>query len=93
MDSQRSEDNLYFKVDHYFRRGTLESQWGKLPVLPSFHRPLSDYFRYLKEAGFLVRDLLEPRPLRRALRERPREWEREDRIPPALIIEAIKQAI
>ncbi len=91
-DSQRDEDCLYFRVDNYFKRGTLESQWGKLPVLLSFRKPLSDYFRFLKKSGFLVRDLIEPRPIRKALRERPREWGREDRIPPVLIIDAIKLA-
>ena len=89
-DSQRTEDALYFKSDNYFRRGTLESQWGELPVLPSFHRPLSDYFHFLKRAGFLVRNLIEPRPIPKALRDRPGEWDREDRIPPVLIIDAIK---
>lgn len=90
-DSQRDEDCLYFKVDNYFERGTMETQWGELPILLSFHRPLSDYFRFLKESGFLVRNLIEPQPLRKALQARPREWGRENRIPPVLIIDAIKQ--
>ena len=89
-DSQRCEDSLYFKVDEYFREGAQESQWGKLPVLLSFQRPLSGYFGNLKKHGFLVRDLLEPRPARESLEKQPRHWEKEDRIPPALIIEAVK---
>jgi len=48
QDSQRNEDCLYFKVDNYFKRGTLETKWGKLPILLCFHRPLSDYFHYLR---------------------------------------------
>jgi 2-polyprenyl-3-methyl-5-hydroxy-6-metoxy-1,4-benzoquinol methylase len=90
-DSQRTEDCCYFKVDNYFRRGTLQSQWGELPILLSFHRTLSDYFRYLIDSGFQLRKLIEPRPLRKSLRRHPREWDREDRIPPVLIIEAVKQ--
>jgi len=90
VDSQRDEDNLYFKVDDYFKHGTLENQWGKLPVLLSFHWTLTDYFRFLTENGFLVRNLVEPRPLRKALKERPRDWEREDRIPPVIIFDAVK---
>lgn len=89
-DSMRNEDCLYFKVDSYFKRGTLEGQWDELPVLLAFHRPLSDYFRFLKESGFLVRDLIEARPRRKAIRERPRDWEKEDRVPPVLIIDAVK---
>ena len=92
-DSQRSEDFLYFKVDSYFKRGTLESQWGEIPVLLSFHRPLSAYFHFLRESGFLVKDLIEPRPRRKALRDRPREWDKEDRIPPVLVIDAVRLAI
>ena len=90
VDSERTEDCVYFKVDDYFRRGTLESQWGKLPVLLGFHRPLSDYFRFLQENDFLIQNLVEPRPRRKALREHPREWDREERIPPVLIIDAVK---
>lgn len=90
-DSERTEDFLYFKVDDYFKRGTIESQWGKLPVLLGFHRPLSDYFRFLQENSFLIQNLVEPRPRRQSLRKRPIEWNREDRIPPVLIIATIKQ--
>ena len=90
-DSQRTEDCRYLKVDNYFKRGTQEWQWGKLPPLLSFYRPLSDYFHSLRRNGFVVRDLVEPRPKRKALRDRPRDWDREDRVPPVLVIEAIKQ--
>jgi SAM-dependent methyltransferase len=89
-DSHRAEDHLYFRVDNYFRRQTLESQWGDFSPFLAFHRPLSEYFRWLREAGFAVVDLVEPRPLRSALRRRPRDWETEDRIPPVMIIDAVK---
>lgn len=90
QDSQRLEDCVHFKQDNYFRRGALESQWGDLPVLLSFHRPLRDYFGFLREAGFLVRDLEEPRPLRASVKARPREWAREERIPPVILIDAVR---
>jgi len=90
-DSQRTEDWRYLKLDHYFERGTQEWQWGKFPTLLSFYRPLSDYFHSLKKNGFVVRDLFEPRPKKKALHDRPRDWDKEDRIPPVLVIEAIKQ--
>lgn len=89
-DSQRTEDHRFFKVDNYFQRRTEECQWGTLPVLLSFYRLLSDYFHALKKNGFAVADLIEPRPLRKALRLRPREWDSEDRVPPVLIIDAVK---
>jgi SAM-dependent methyltransferase len=90
-DSQRTEDCLYVKVDNYFKRGTQETRWGSLPKLLTFYRPLSDYFHALKKHGFMVKDLVEPRPTRKALRTWPGEWDRENRVPPVLIIEAIKQ--
>lgn len=89
-DSQRSEDSPYFKVDEYFREGAQQCRWGNLPVLLCFQRPLSGYFHNLKKHGFLVKDLIEPRPSKEVLERQPRHWENEARIPPALIIEAIK---
>lgn len=89
-DSQRTEDWLYLKVDNYFKRGTQECRWGKLPMLLTFYRPLSDYFHSLKKHGFVVRDLIEPRPKRKSLRERPNDWDKEDRVPPVLVIDALK---
>ena len=89
-DSLRTEDSMYLMVKDYFRRGTQESQWGKLPLLLTFIRPLSDYFHSLKKHGFVVRDLIEPRPRRSALRTHPVEWGEENRVPPVLIIEAWK---
>lgn len=91
IDSNRTEDWLFFKVDNYFKRRTEECQWGKLPVLLSFYRPLSDYFHSLKKHGFVVVDLIEPQPVQRALSKKPREWNPESRVPPVLIIDAIKQ--
>jgi ubiquinone/menaquinone biosynthesis C-methylase UbiE len=91
LDSQRTEDWLYLKVDNYFRRGTEECQWGKLPRLLCFRRPLSDYFTSLKKNGFFVKDLIEPRPSRKASLARPRHWDKENRVPPVLIIEAVKR--
>lgn len=90
VDSHRVEDMPYLKIDKYFRKGTLEGTWGKLPVLLTFYRPLSDYFHAMKKHGLVVLDLIEPRPIKKALRDRPAEWDREDRIPPVLIIEAKK---
>jgi len=89
-DSHRTEDFLYLKVKDYFKRGTQESQWGKLPVLLTFFRPLSDYFHSMKKYGFVVQDLIEPKPRTEAVRKRPADWDRENRVPPVLIIEALK---
>ncbi len=90
VDSQRNEDMPYIKISDYFRRGTMESSWGKLPILLTFYRPLSDYFHSMKKHGLVVLDLIEPRPRKKAILTRPADWGHEDRIPPVLIIEAKK---
>jgi len=91
LDSNRTEDWLFFKVDKYFTRRTQECQWGRLPRLLNFCRPLSDYFHSLKKHGFLIADLIEPQPTSRSLRRRPREWDAENRVPPVLIIDALRR--
>jgi len=90
-DSNRNEDRQYVKVDRYFDRSTEAWGFGDGPRVTSFHRPLSDYFRALADAGFLVRRLEEPVPPPEAIEERPRDFLNEyDRIPLFLIVEAIK---
>jgi len=91
LDSHRTEDWQFYKVDNYFKRRTDECQWGKLPRLLSFYRPLSDYFHSLKKHRFFVADLIEPRPTKNSLRKRPGAWDPENRVPPVLIIDAVKQ--
>ncbi len=91
-DSQRDED-AEFIMNNYPEEGVMEVQWGQLPVLYSFQRTLTTYFGYLKDNGFVVQDLLEPRPKRETLNERPRDWQREDRIPPVIIIDAVKRQV
>lgn len=90
-DSNRNEDRQYVKVDRYFDRSTEAWGFGDGPRVTSFHRPLSDYFAVLADAGFLVRRLEEPVPPPEAIEERPRDFLNEyDRIPLFLIVEAIK---
>lgn len=55
---------LYWKVDHYFREGVFEQPWpihAKQGVL-LFHRTLTSYFRAIKRTGFIIEDLIEPKP-------------------------------
>ena len=54
----------YRRLDRYFSsfRSSLQthpSKGDKSPTTLSFHRPLSEYIKYLKQAGFYLDDMLE----------------------------------
>ena len=63
---------------------------GKRPVL-SFHRPLRDYWRAFREAGFLVDDFEEPSITDRGRRELP-SWTADQalRVPFSCIFRLVK---
>ena len=58
-DSPRREERVYV-VDSYFHRGPYMGQWGDFDPVLSFHRPLRDYWRAFREAGFAIDDFEEP---------------------------------
>jgi len=54
----------YRRIDRYYNsfKSSIQTHPSKgkdSPVTWSFHHPLSSYFKFLKEAGFLVEDLIE----------------------------------
>lgn len=62
LDSDRAEDWRYWKVDRYYEQNIETWQWGDLPPLYSFHRPLSIYMQTLIENDFILTDFEEPVP-------------------------------
>jgi 2-polyprenyl-3-methyl-5-hydroxy-6-metoxy-1,4-benzoquinol methylase len=70
-DSPRREDRFAFRVDEYFQRGPVLSQWGDLDPVMGYHRPLRDYWQAFTEAGFTVDGFEEPSITERGLRELP----------------------
>jgi len=70
-DSPRPEDRAGFLVDDYFRRGAVHAVWGDLDPVLSFHRPLRDYWRAFKQAGFTIDDFEEPSVTERGRAELP----------------------
>jgi SAM-dependent methyltransferase len=58
----RDADRLYKKVDNYRpARETRFKMWPTAPVETiNYHRPLSDYAHACREAGLLIRDIVEP---------------------------------
>ncbi|MFQ6078163.1 MAG: class I SAM-dependent methyltransferase [Thermodesulfobacteriota bacterium] len=90
-DSDRNEDKLFWKVDNYFDRVRGVLHWLGASV-SSFHRPLSDYFQALDEAGLTVIDFEEPVPSREAIKANPRAFFNDsDRIPYFLVMAACKR--
>lgn len=71
----RNEDGkkLYWKVDRYFDEVAFEQKWpvtARSGVL-AFHRTLTSYFKTIKEAGFILEGLVEPKPSEEMIRKYP----------------------
>jgi SAM-dependent methyltransferase len=71
LDSPRLEDRFAFRVDGYFKRGPVLTQWGDFDPVMGHHRPLRDYWEAFAEAGFTVDGFEEPSITDRGLRELP----------------------
>jgi SAM-dependent methyltransferase len=68
-DSPRVEDRESWRSDSYFHRGAYLGAWGNLDPVLSFHRPIRDYWRAFRAAGFVVDDFEEPSITERGRRE------------------------
>jgi hypothetical protein len=93
-DSPRREDRFAFRVDAYFYRGPVLTQWGELDPVMGYHRPLRDYWSAFTAAGFTIDGFEEPSITARGLRELP--VSRSDyslRIPYSCIFRLIKHRV
>lgn len=91
LDTPRTEERFAWRVDNYFLRGPVVSQWGNLDPVLSFHRPIQDYWRAFADAGFVVTDFDEPSITERGRRElSPWRVERALRIPYSCIFQLTK---
>jgi SAM-dependent methyltransferase len=75
-------------VDDYFTTGLRVTNWLGGTV-QKYHRTVEDYFRLLKDAGFVIQDLREARPQRQHFHNL-QTYERRKRIPQFLILAAGK---
>jgi SAM-dependent methyltransferase len=90
---------LYFAVDRYFDRGSIEENLTISGLSPEpiyltrirFHRTLEDYVRALRAAGLTLHDLRESVATKEMIRKFP-DLDRSRRIPYFLLIEARKAA-
>ncbi len=61
-------------IDRYFDRGAREYTWSRWPsafTTMAYHAPLEDWFDWIRDAGFAIHALREPRPEEAAVRARP----------------------
>ena len=85
------KDKLYRKVDNYFPAREIRFRmWPTAPAeTVNYHRPISVYARACRDAGLLIRDIIEPVPDEKVLAERDylREYVR---APGMILFECVK---
>ncbi|MFW9778229.1 MAG: methyltransferase domain-containing protein [Candidatus Heimdallarchaeota archaeon] len=92
-DTPRNEERLYVMIDRYFDSGGTLISWGTLKPIWQFDRTLSEYVTALKQAGFVIRDIVEPKPSFDVIKKHPRNLAFDtDRIPFFIIYECVKLA-
>ncbi|MHA1977100.1 MAG: class I SAM-dependent methyltransferase [Candidatus Hodarchaeales archaeon] len=91
MDTPRNEERLYVIIDRYFDSGGTKISWGTMKPIWQFDRTLSEYTSALKEAGFVIREIVEPKPSNENIKAYPRFLAFDtDRIPLFIIFECQK---
>lgn len=71
---EKSEDSqkLYWKTDKYFYEGAYEQAgMGNEEKMLLFHRTLSSYINALIQTGFLLEEIIEPKPSKEMLQKYP----------------------
>jgi 2-polyprenyl-3-methyl-5-hydroxy-6-metoxy-1,4-benzoquinol methylase len=91
MDTPRNEERLYVMIDRYFDSGGTKISWGSMEPIWQFDRTLSEYTSALKEAGFVIHEIVEPKPNKDDIKRHPRHLAFDaDRIPFFIIYECQK---
>ncbi|MBD3190661.1 MAG: methyltransferase domain-containing protein [Candidatus Heimdallarchaeota archaeon] len=91
FDTQRNEERIAVMVDRYFDSGAMLMSWGKLKPIWQFHRTLQEYTQALNQAGFLIREIIEPHPSLEDIKENPRTLAFDaDRIAIFIIYDCVK---
>lgn len=87
-------DYFYFNSNDYFAIEPVICEWhgfGDAPIhMPSFRRPLNEFFNPLTEAGFCIEKLVEPKPTHNFKNADPQGYEELNRQPLFLSIRAKK---
>jgi len=59
-------NKMYWKVSKYFAQGVVRQETSNGSIL-MFHRTLSNYFKTLRQYGFVIDDMIEPEPTDEAI--------------------------
>ncbi len=91
FDTVRNEERIGMLIDRYFDTGGTLISWGNMKPIWQFDRTLSEYSTALKQVGFVIREIVEPKPDINVIKNHPRELAFDaDRIPYFIIYECIK---
>ncbi len=91
FDTPRNEERLFSMIDRYFDSGAILVSWGNIKPIWQFHRTLQEYTQALNKAGFLIREIIEPKPSIEDIRKHPRAIAFDaDRIPFFIIYDCVK---
>ncbi|MHA2124056.1 MAG: class I SAM-dependent methyltransferase [Promethearchaeota archaeon] len=71
IDSQRNEERQLKWVDRYFDSGGVQTEWWSAPTW-QMERTLEEYTKALKESGFVISEIVEPRPTQEIMQQYPR---------------------
>jgi len=91
---KKNGKKLFWKVNHYFKEGVFEQPWPKNAQngILLFHRTLTSYFKTIKEAGFAVEEVVEPKPSQKMIQKYP-EFEGDLRMCQFLVFKVKKQIV
>jgi 2-polyprenyl-3-methyl-5-hydroxy-6-metoxy-1,4-benzoquinol methylase len=66
-------EKKYWKVDRYFYEGVYDQRFSFAIDKPVvwYHRSLTSYFKVIKQAGFVIEDMVEPKPSEEMLKQYP----------------------
>jgi ubiquinone/menaquinone biosynthesis C-methylase UbiE len=90
-DSPRNESRYLKMIDRYYDSGGELLIWMTKPIW-QFIRTLEEYSKALKNAGFVISQILEPRPTPEAIQQNPRDLAFDaDRWTNFIILECLKR--
>ncbi|MHA2358582.1 MAG: class I SAM-dependent methyltransferase, partial [Candidatus Heimdallarchaeaceae archaeon] len=72
FDSKRNEERLFKIVDRYFDSGGILMSWGDLEPVWQISRTLTEYSKALKDAGFVISEIVEPKPTIEQIQKHPK---------------------
>lgn len=61
-EKNKEGKKIHWKVDHYFYEGAYEQRLGEEEKMILFHRTLTCYTNTLLKTGFILEELVEPKP-------------------------------